>query len=553
MKKLFAIALVLLGVALLATRWSEPDMRSEVPVIYWVIDPAPARQEQVASFHSWQIRSGHCTEYQLNGTADVEAFRRRNWSPEMRTAIRAGNPQGAALLDGSLSQRDLPATIKVPKAQMRVDAASNDLTKKLIQGVSGVGGDVMDTYEGGMQMRFLASAGMLSDVTKDAKRLGFDPSRTYACLGPSLFYNDRQYSFSRNPAQGLYWVNKNTFEKYNQPIPPTRWTFEEFEAAGKAFVKAANPPGKRQTIFFANGADWKTMRRSLGLSSFNETLTKSALDDPRMAQVYALIYKWTYKDRIIPSAADMQSFSSKGGWGGGTQNLFHRGNFGLMFSGRYALMGLRRLESIPLAVVEPPHGGMPNTILSGGQATVYAGSKHRDLAVLFLAFYASEEYNMQIVRDADGLPPIPEYTNRPEFLKPPKYPNEWGCHEVYAECAKTIAIVHTFSPFVQPEVVNRIEWRAWGEVMNDRATPEKAAREAAEKVDREIQLNIAENKALRERYDEYSALQKKIDSYRAAGLLVPLEWLKNPFHRRLYVVRGWSKATSAESSEGTTP
>ena len=142
MKKLFAGALVLLGVALLATRWSEPDMRSEVPVTYWVIDPAPSRPDQIASFHHWQIKAGHCTEHQLSTMADVKAFRQRAWSPEMRAAIGTGNPQGRAVLEGSLKDSDLPLMVKVPKVQMRLDAASNDLTKKLIQGVSGVGGDV---------------------------------------------------------------------------------------------------------------------------------------------------------------------------------------------------------------------------------------------------------------------------------------------------------------------------------------------------------------------------------------------------------------------------
>lgn len=539
MGKLFGASSIVLVAALLLTHWSEPDSRSETPVIYWVIDPAPTRPEQIASFHHWQIKEGHCSTHQLATLADVEAFRTRRWSEAMQVAIRAGNPLGAAVLDGSVAASDLPVELKVPKVEMRLDAASNDLTKKLIQGVSGVAGDVLDTYNGGMQMQFLASAGMLADVTEDARRLGFGPDKTYPALAPALFYNDRQYSFSRNPAQLMYWVNKETFARHGRPLPPRRWTFEEFEAAGKAFVAAANPPGKRQSVFFANSADWLSMRRSLGLSVFNETLTRCTLNDPRNARVYALIHKWTYEDHLLPSAADMQSFTSEGQPWGGSLDLFRRGHFGLMASGRYALMGFRRYGKLPLAVVESPHDGIPNTTLSGGQATVFAGSPHRDLAVLFLAFYASEDYNMQIVRDGDGLPPIPQYTDRPEFLRPPDYPNEWGCHEAFAEAAKTIAIVYSFSPFVQPEVVQRFEYMALGEVMSDRATPAEAAQRIAERIDREIQMTVGESRLLRERYEQYTALQIKIDACRAAGRPVPEEWLKNPFHRRLYALRGW--------------
>lgn len=533
MKYLFASALLILVLALVVTHQTEPDTRSEVPVIHWVIDPAPARPEQIASFHHWQIKAGHCTTHRLETRADVDAFRSRNWTDAMQAAIRAGNPQGAAVLAGTVSGDDLPLEVKVPKTEMRLDAASNDLSKKLIQGVSGVAGDVLDTYSGGMQMQFLAAAGMLADVTEDAQRLGFGPDKTYPALGPALFYNDRQFSFARNPAQVLYWVNTDTFARYGQPLPPERWTFDEFEARGKAFVATANPPGERRTVFFADRADWLTMRRSLGLSVFNETLTRCILDDPRSAQVYALIHKWTYDDHIIPSSADMQSFTSEGGWRGRISELFYRGQVAMMASGRYALMGLRRYGDLPLTVRELPHGGIPNTVLSGGQATVYAGSPNRDLAVLFLAFYASEDYNMQIVRDGDGLPPIPEYTDTEAFLHPPAHTNEWGCHEAFSRAAKTIATVYTFSPFVQPEVVNRYEWMAIGEVMSDRATPEEASRRITERINREIALTIHESRKLRERYEEYTALQEQIDAAREAGRPVPREWIKNPFHLRL--------------------
>ena len=50
-------------------------------------------------------------------------------------------------------------------------------------------------------MQFLASAGMLADVTESAKELGFTPDKTYEALQPALFYDGRQYAFPRNPAQ----------------------------------------------------------------------------------------------------------------------------------------------------------------------------------------------------------------------------------------------------------------------------------------------------------------------------------------------------------------
>jgi multiple sugar transport system substrate-binding protein len=530
-----AAFVVLFGLALRST---EPDLASEVPVLYWVIDPAPARGEQIRKFHLWQIRRGHCRTETVSSLEELEAFRRRKWSPAISAAIEDGNAAGKRIWGPATGAGDLPLTVKIPLAEMRLDAASNDLNKKVIQGVSGVAGDVIEAYSGGKQMQYLASAGMLADVTESAKRLDFGPEKTFPALRPALFYGGRQYAFPRNPAQMMYWVNKATFAKYGQPLPPSRWTVEEFERRGKAFTEAANPPGERHTVFFADRPYKLEFRRSMGLSMFNETLTRCTLDDERNARVLALIHKWTYEDRILPSAADKASFDTQGGWGGQSFQLFNGGHYAMFGSGRWALMLFRKFGRMELAVVEPPHAGMPNTLLSGGQSTVYRNSPHRELAMLFLAYMADEDYNMQIVRDGDGLPPNPKYVETELFRRPPDHPNEWGCHEAYANAAREIAIVQSFSPFVLPVVVERYDNEAEDEVMNDRATPEEAARRAAARVNEEIARGLEGRPGLRRKYDELVKLQEKIDERRRRGRKVPAEWLKNPFHRTWYRRRG---------------
>ena len=53
MKRLFLICFLSLATAGMITRLTEPDMGSEVPVIYWATDANPARIEQVDKFHKW--------------------------------------------------------------------------------------------------------------------------------------------------------------------------------------------------------------------------------------------------------------------------------------------------------------------------------------------------------------------------------------------------------------------------------------------------------------------------------------------------------------------
>ena len=542
MKYIFSVCEVILLLAGMAIHLTAPEVQNEVPVIYWVIDPAPARGEQIALFHRWLMKKGYGEELTLRTMQDLDAFRRRNWSPALIEAITKGNADGPKVWDEGVTERDLPIAVRVPAVEMRLDAASNDLNKKLVQGVSGVAGDVIEAYSGGKQMQYLAAAGMLADVTESARRLGFGPDQTYPALAPALFVDGRQYAFPRNPAQVMYWVNKETFEKAGQPLPPSRWTIEEFEKRGKAFVDAANKPGQQQMVFFADRACKIELRRSMGLSMFNETLTRCTLDDPRNARAMELIHKWTYTDHILPSAADKASFETEGGWGGASFQLFKSGRYALFASGRWALMLFRKFGAMQLAVVEPPHAGLPNTILSGGQSTVYRASPHREYAELFLAFMASEDYNMQIVRDGDGLPPNPKYTDNELFRRPPDHPNEWGCHEAYVNAAKDIAIVQSFSPFVLPVTVERYDTMAEEEVMNDRATPQDAANRCAERVNEEIQRTLRESSGLRKRYEELAGLQKKIDQRRSRGEKVPIDWIRNPFYQTYYLKMGWAEA-----------
>lgn len=539
MKFFFAILVVLLSGALLLTRLSEPEMRSEVPILYWVIDPAPVRSEHIRLFELWQIRNGHCTGHVLRTMEEVSSFRKRNWSPVLARAIREGNTLGGAVLDGTLAPGQLPVTLRVPKAEMRLDASSNDMSKKLVQSVSGVAGDVMEVYADG-NVQFMASGGLIADVTEPAKRLGFSPDVTYPAMEPAITYDNRQYSFPRNPGTVMLWVNRATFAKYGQPLPPRRWSVEEFEARGKAFVAAANPEGQRRQVFFADNVDFSSLRRSCGIDTFNETMTRCVLDDPRAARAYALLRKWTEEDHLFPNSADRESFATQAGWGGGPGQLFANGNFAMICSGRYQLMQFRQFEiPIDLAVVELPHGGYPCSTFGSGQATVYRGSRNLDLATLFLAFYASEEYSMQIARDGDGLPPIPKYTRAEEFLRPAAYTNEWGCHEVFAEDALQMAISPSFSPFVQYGTVLQCEWTVGGAVNAGRLTPQEAAKEVADRINRALEINIRDNPALKSRYDEACAIQAKIEAHRREGRPVPKAWVTNPYHRRVYREEGW--------------
>lgn len=501
MKHLFVLFALLLALASLGVYWSAPDMQSDVPVIYWVSDNNPAREAQIALFEKWMIDNGY------------------------------------------------------PPVDMRLDASNNDISKKVIQGVSGVGGDNMD-LGAGRDVRYLQAVGLLKDVTEDGLASGFSPDRTWRAVAPELTVPDRetgelrQFAFPCNVSVGMFWANVATFEQYGLSAPPRRWTFEQFEEIGKAFVTAANPEGIRARVFFANSVSPGIMRMSLGLSEFNETLTASTLDDPRQVEVLERLYKWMYVDRLLPTAADSASFATEAGYGGSSLQLFNSGRFAMVNIGRYALIQFREFNHqrraageplLKLSVSEPPHGIMPVTNALTRCNAVYIGSNHPELATRFLEFLGSEEYNMHIVRDADALPPSPQYTQTRAYTHPPDYPEEWGVHEPFAEAMRDIAVGGAYSPFVLPSTAQRLEREAQEAFVAGQVSASGAARLAAASINNEIQRTLRENPDMKPRYEMLVARQKEIDRLRAAGEPVPLEWIDNPLHQRYYQEKGWAR------------
>lgn len=562
MKYVFAAVAAVLILSSLLLHASFPDVRSDVPVIYWVTDNNPARQQQVALFHQWLIRNDHAEAVTVSTPEDLRKLQSRHFTPAVIEAMRAVDedakkvwgPDGAPL---EVAEADLPLRVRIPIAELRTDNANRDITKQVIQGVSGVGGDIVDTT--GLNLPYMHALGIATNVTQWGQELGFDPSQTFPAIVPDITIEDyaeggpaQQYAFPCNVWVSMYWVNKDTFEKLGVPVPPRRWTIEEFESLGKQFVAAANPPGQRQTVFFSMSVDKEELQRSMGLSLFNETLTRPQADDPRFARSLALIYKWTYEDHLLPSAAERASFDTQSGYGGPVLQLFNQGKLGMFRMGRYALIQLRRFGNLNLTAVEPPHGGFPTTMTGTRCAMVYVGGEP-ELAKYFLSYLASESYNMQIVRDADALPPNPKYTLVEEFTRPPDYPNEWGVHELFSNAAQDIAIGSVQSPFVLASQVSRFTTDAEQAVMAGRLTPEAAAEEAQQSILREIERTLAEEPGLRPMYDRLVTQQQEIDRLRAEGKKVPVRLIANPFYRRYYAAQGWLEEAASQTDAATTP
>lgn len=479
LKHLFGFIFVILIVWSLGVHLARPESKSDVPVLYWMTDANPTRQKQVEAFHQWLERNDY------------------------------------------------------PRMEVRLDTSQSKISKKLIQGVSGVASDIIDLNSDGVD--FFIRIGLLQGMKEEADTLSFGTDQTYQSLDTIMTRDGEQYAFPCNANVTMKIINRAAFERIGMDPPPERWTFEEFEAIGREYVRRANEGLERQEYFFAaNPRERLSMLRSMGGSFFNETMTRSTLDSPEYAQALSLLKKWVEVDCILPAKSDLDSISTGTGVGGQGLQMLAQGQYAMLDIGRYAIIQLRQMGTYDLDISEPPNGGYPNVYIDARMATVYRGTKYPDLAAYFLKFLASSDYNEMIVLDGDALPPNPLLTRSVEYRDPANYPNEKYFHEPFARAAETIGIADVQSPYVLSYTVHRIELDAYESCIADRATPEEAGKDAAKKINEEIQRALEEHPGLREKYEVDLAIQEAIDRKKAAGELIPAAWVSNPFYQKYY-------------------
>jgi multiple sugar transport system substrate-binding protein len=491
LKRVFLICLGVLTAASAALYWTLPDQTSKVPVLYWITQVDPVKLETIALFKAWLHDQG------------------------------------------------------LPPVEVRIDNVNQDPTKKLAQGLAGVGADIFDIYI--FETELFSESGMLMDVTETAHAGGFGPEATYPALYGDIVVNGRQFGFPRNAGGNMIWINQDTFARYGVPEPSAHWTWDEFEQLGRKLVTAANPPGTRQRVYFIQGFQTLSpmlLRRGLGLEIFNETMTRCTLDDPRNAEVMRRLYRWVVELHLIPTLAEQRAMTADAGRSGDEWfYLYAKGRYAMLLVDRWALIRLRDLGPLRSRVVEPFNSGFRNMEFGCGVIAAYAGTKHPKEAAQFLQFLTSEPFNLLIARSGDSLPPVPKYAGTEAFLRPPDHPEEWAMEKVFAATAPEIGIAYARSPFVQTGTLYRpvtgIDSQVYDAVMAGRLSPEEAGRVEAARIDAEIALNVRADAKLRRQYDELVKVQQKIDARRAQGRPVPVAWITNPFHRVYYKAKGW--------------
>ena len=541
MKKLFLGILLLLVAAAFYTMLTATDRASEVPVITWRTDTNPQREEQIMLFREWLVRNGHIQKDKdgkpvLYTQEEADAL-------NAHYGVKPGEPHSVKAGD------------KKPNGNVVAETASNQST--LIQAVSGMAGDIVDTAEvlGYQQM------GVGVPLTEDANKNGYGLNTTYPGMAGLLVGMDgEQYAYPCNGSSATVWINMDTLNRFGVKEIPEDWTPEDFERIGKEYVMRANEGLQRQEYFFTQSLDsgagvslLTNIVRSKGYDLYNETLTRCVADNDIFKKYIKLFYKWTYEDRLVPNAADVASMSTESGYGGADFSNFISGKYAMVVTGRYCLIRFREVQDeknkalvkegkepnfrINFATRLPPQYEFKNFIFGTRAAMFYRGSKQPDLAKLFMQFLASKEYNRYIVERGDGLPPNPSLVMEELKAIPKTRPNEGNVNLQEVEWAMTIGIPGNFSPFVKSGSPNWLQ-SSINQYFNNRMTLDEAVKHIETRYNMEIETSKKANPRMMEAWKKDWAIQQKIDEYKKAGRKIPAEWIKNPFYLKYYREKG---------------
>ena len=546
MKKLFITILLLLVAASFYTMFTSRDRVAEVPVITWRTDPNPQREEQIMLFREWLVENGHVLR-------DAQGNVMTCTEEEAAALNEAYGPAGAPLKPGD-PHYVKPGSPK-PNGDVQLETANNQST--LIQAVSGMAGDVFDTGE----VLGYSQLGVAMDITEDAKKNGYGLKNTYPGMAGLLNGMDgKQYGYPCNGASVAMWINLSTLEKFGFSRPPLEWTPEEFEKMAIEYVKKANEGLPRQEYFFLQALDsgWGVMMamcisRSRGLDIYNETMTRCIANNDALKDAIRLFYKWTYVDRIAPTAADVASMNTDSGYGGADYSNFVSGKYAMIVMGRYCLIRFREVQearnmTIQFGVSQLPMYDYKNHPLSVRAAMPYRGSKQPELTKLFLRFLASKAYNQYIVEHADGLPPNPDIVSAEMRAIATKRPNEHDSSELEFIWARTIGLPSYYSPYVKTGSTNWLQ-NGINRYFNDRSSLDETLEYIETRYNSEIEISKKANPAMMKAWEEDWALQQKIDAFKKEGKKIPVEWIKNPFYVKYYRDRGMLDESNAGGSK----
>ncbi|HZT40719.1 MAG TPA: extracellular solute-binding protein [Chthonomonadaceae bacterium] len=406
-----------------------------------------------------------------------------------------------------------------PRLDATVDPGlGGDQTKLIVQCATGTGPDIIDVYDQ-QQLHALVDTGILLDLTPYAKKMGFDPSKTYPAIAPALMVDGKQYRFPCNVWANCVLYNKQIFDDHGVPYPRPNWTYADFIATCKQILNNPSKSGQKH-LAVANWLNtWFVQDLLMGYGGrfFTKDGLRSRLDSPEAIATMQKYYNLMYEDKVIPTAAEAAAMSSQGGWGSSGLNWFSSGKAAMIFIGRWYIVQVPNYPNLRGhlgAVLLPRVGDRPSCGVTDSRAAgINVKSPHWREALSFLQYLAGPDYGKVIVEDGDSLPPNPQLARTGKDLVDAAVEDP-AFHAPFIQAMKNARPLDV-SPFIDMSEVARWFSETIDKVENRLQTPPEAMRFLADEIDTTIRQNLERRPDLQHRFAAVTGRPYTPDWWRA--------------------------------------
>ncbi len=428
-----------------------------------------------------------------------------------------------------------------PDCHLSIDPDNSGVMKVVVQSSANMGPDIIGQVTVGGSYETYNDAGILWDVTEEAKKMGFGPDTLPAEIADLVMLpvlteagtvEKRQFVYPCNVYHKYIIYNKNLFDQYNVPYPSQDLTWEEYLDLAKRLTIYGESK-EIPKVFGGMGITADEVIWGKGGAFLNESGTRCTLDSKEAIEAMVFVHSLYHKHQVEPTPAVKAGVTLQGGWGGNI-NWLGQGKLGMLWGARWMLVQLRRFnleqekakaewirnnpdaeqyegpEVLRLGACLVPR--FKDAKRYNGYGARSAGinkmGKNREKALNFLQYLASKEYSDLINLGADSKPGNKDYISIEQF-RHPDFQGEDEVHQVAID-AIPYSRRRRSSMFVPSPVIERHFAKVKDKIISSaQLSPEDIAglmKDATATINLEIARNIKRNPKARKAYD---ALRKQ--------------------------------------------
>jgi ABC-type glycerol-3-phosphate transport system substrate-binding protein len=382
------------------------------------------------------------------------------WQPELDLK---GRKQLIWTTDPNPQRDDQVTTFNklYPEYKLRIDPDNTGTQKVITQCSANMGPDLIDGVTN-QSYQLYHSAGILKDITEEAKEMGFGPETLSPAIRSLVMLKildkdgkikRRQFIYPCNVFHTYIILNKNVFEKNGVSLPKGDVTWEELLKKAEKLTVYKHKGDSIPESFGIAGVALIDLIWQKGGAIINKDGTRSLLDSEAVLNAAMFLHELYYKYKVMPTPIQKSGMSTQGGWGGGGYfNYLAEGRIAMIVNARYSLIQFRRLirsqkiarekflkenpgkeaeapEVLKLgACLIPRFKGHKRYCRMGTRSTgINANAKNPEGALKFMQYLVSKKYADLINKGADSKPGPSKYYKL-DLMINPAYPGEEEVH-----------------------------------------------------------------------------------------------------------------------------